>query len=115
MSPTLPSIPGILRKISGTVERTKANPPAGEPLLEIFQVARRLRLSDETVRRMLRRRELTGYRVSQRWRVAPADLARFLANARSDAKNGTSDQRCNRCIAGGRQSSRRLGKQGGVP
>jgi excisionase family DNA binding protein len=57
-----------------------------EPLLTVEQVAGRLCVDDETVRRWLREGQLQGYRLGSRWwRVSEADLSRFLEAARKSA------------------------------
>jgi excisionase family DNA binding protein len=49
------------------------------PLLEVFQVARRLNVSPESVRRLLRARKLSAIRLGTRcWRVDPVDLQAFV-------------------------------------
>ena len=46
-----------------------------QKLISPHAVARRLGLSEETVRRMLRRGELNGRKFGQQWRVDPEDLS----------------------------------------
>jgi excisionase family DNA binding protein len=59
-----------------------------EPLLTVEEVAQRLRLDVEVVRRYLRRGELAGMRFGNRggWRISEADLAAFLAARRAAAE-----------------------------
>jgi excisionase family DNA binding protein len=50
------------------------------PLLKVKEVARRLAIHPSTVKRLIRRGELVGYRVNTRgdWRVTPEDVAAYL-------------------------------------
>lgn len=54
---------------------------ADDDLLNVSDVAARLRVNDETVRDWLRRNELHGYNLGGRagWRVPTSEVARFLA------------------------------------
>lgn len=47
-------------------------------LLTVKEVAEKLRLSEEAVRRLLRSNVLHGYTVQGSWRVEPEDLADYL-------------------------------------
>ena len=77
-----------------------SRPPVAAPahLLEVFQVAHRLSMSAEFVRRLIRQRKLPAIRLGARsWRVDPRDLDEFL-NARhtqptTDARPPTSSIR----------------------
>jgi excisionase family DNA binding protein len=42
------------------------------------EVARRLHLNEQTVRRYLREGQLGGYRLGNRWLITDADVLRFL-------------------------------------
>ncbi|QEL15601.1 helix-turn-helix domain-containing protein [Limnoglobus roseus] len=55
---------------------------ASDPL-KPSEVARRLRVSEETVRSMLRNGELTSFKVRSQWRVRVADLEAYM-NRRAD-------------------------------
>jgi excisionase family DNA binding protein len=60
-------------------------------LLTVPEVADRLRLSQETIRRMLRDRRLSGFRPggdSAGWRVSERDLAAFIRE-RIETTEGT--------------------------
>ena len=57
-----------------------------QPLLSVEQIAKRLNVSEITVRRWLLRGQLTGYRFSGEWRVEPADLEAFLQEKRRPKK-----------------------------
>jgi excisionase family DNA binding protein len=48
-------------------------------LLTSEQVAERLSVAPEVIRRWLRQGALRGFRLAGRWRIAPEDLERFLA------------------------------------
>ena len=45
--------------------------------LTIPEVAERLRVSDKTVRRLLKRGELRGLKVGAQWRISTSDLVAF--------------------------------------
>lgn len=61
---------------------TKETTTADEAWLTPADVARRLRVSVKTVRRELDRSHLIGHRIGSQWRIAPADLADYLAARR---------------------------------
>ncbi len=48
------------------------------PLLTTSQVSKRLNLNPYTVREMLRRREIKGYKIASEWRVDPQDLEAYI-------------------------------------
>ena len=50
-------------------------------MLEPYQVAHRLHVSVEFVRRLIRLHKLPAYRIGGAWRVDPRDLAAYLADA----------------------------------
>ena len=58
----------------------ESQPPlAATPhLLEVSHVAHRLSLSEDFVRRLIRRRQLAAIRFGTRYRVDPADLQAFI-------------------------------------
>ncbi len=62
----------------------------GEPeFLSVMDVATRLQLSHETVRRWASEGRLAAVRVGRQWRIYPHEVDRFLARAtRSDAGDG---------------------------
>lgn len=86
-----PTVPPRLRPrkpqhINGLANTTTA-PPAppsltdGDPLfLKVREVAVKLHISDETVKRMVRRGELRGRRIGRCWRVETASLREWLAH-----------------------------------
>jgi len=51
-------------------------------LLTVPDVARRLNLSDKTVRRMIQAGELEAYQIRRQWRISERDLCAFLAQQR---------------------------------
>jgi len=53
----------------------------GSEWLTVEQIATRMQVTPETVRRWLRRRELRGVRLSDKagWRIQGAELDRYLA------------------------------------
>jgi excisionase family DNA binding protein len=60
-----------------------------EEFLSVLDVAKRLQLSDETVRRWAAEGRLAAVRVGRQWRIYPHEVDRFLARAtRSDAGEG---------------------------
>jgi excisionase family DNA binding protein len=68
--------------------------PGGGRLLTVAEVAERLRTHPETVRRWMREGKLRGVRLGGPklgWRVAEAELERFLADAgaRGTGNEGT--------------------------
>jgi excisionase family DNA binding protein len=52
---------------------------ADERLLSVLDVARRLSVSEGTVRCLISTGELEAYRVKHQWRVSPASFAEYLA------------------------------------
>ena len=63
--------------------------PAEPEFLSIMDVAKRLQLSDETVRRWVREGRLASVRVGRQFRIYPHEVDRFLAGAtRSHADEG---------------------------
>jgi excisionase family DNA binding protein len=61
-----------------------------ERMLTVDQVAGRLQVNEQTVRRWLREGELTGTPFGGRagWRVNEEDLLAFLARRRAEAEQG---------------------------
>jgi excisionase family DNA binding protein len=59
-----------------------------EKLLTVEDVAERLQVHPETVRRWLREGWLTGYRISRRggWRIRPASVEAMLAEMQPEGK-----------------------------
>ena len=65
--------------------------PGGGRLLTVAEVAERLRTHPETVRRWMREGKLRGVRLGGPklgWRVAEAELERFLADAGAPGTGG---------------------------
>lgn len=56
--------------------------PLREPLLTVRDVARLLRVSDKTVRRLVAGRKLRSIRVGRVLRFLPADLFRYVEAGR---------------------------------
>jgi excisionase family DNA binding protein len=52
----------------------------------VFQVAYRLRVSPEFVRRLIRGRQLPAIRIGGHWRIDPCDLQAYLDQARTIEK-----------------------------
>jgi excisionase family DNA binding protein len=54
----------------------------GDELLTVEQIANRMKVTPETVRRWLRSRKLRGVRLSDKagWRIRASELERFLAS-----------------------------------
>jgi excisionase family DNA binding protein len=57
-----------------------------EELLTVQEVAKTLRVSKDTVWRLLREKRLTGYRVSGSWRVHQDDLQKYLDSQKQQAE-----------------------------
>jgi len=59
----------------------------GDELLTVEEIAERVKVTPETVRRWLRGRRLAGIRLSDKagWRVKVSELERFLAGMTSTA------------------------------
>ena len=51
---------------------------ADDRYLEVAHVAHRLRTCEETVRRLIRAKELRAIRLGRNWRVDPVDLQGFI-------------------------------------
>lgn len=48
------------------------------PLYTVKEVAKRLRISEESVRRLLRSKQLQGYFIQNEWRISQEHLQTFL-------------------------------------
>jgi excisionase family DNA binding protein len=62
--------------------------------LTVPEVAARLRLSSETIRRMLRDGRMAGFRIgadNAGWRVSERDLAAFIQDRRQASKDDRND------------------------
>ena len=59
-----------------------------ETLLKVEDVAERLQVHEETVRRWLREGRLEGYRISRRggWRVKPESVVKMLEDMNQEGK-----------------------------
>jgi len=57
-----------------------------QELLTVEEVAKILRVSKDTVWRLLRNKELAGYRVSGSWRIHPDDLKKYLDSQKSNTE-----------------------------
>lgn len=55
-------------------------------MLSVAEVAKRLKVSDQTVLRLIAAGELLAYRVGRAYRVAEADLRSYLDRARVAVK-----------------------------
>jgi excisionase family DNA binding protein len=62
-------------------------------LLTVSETARRLRLNQETIRRMARQGRLPGVRISRHWLFAEQDLVELLEQAKVKAPEQPSSQR----------------------
>lgn len=49
------------------------------------EIAQRLKLDPETIRRWIRRGELPAVKVARQWRVSAGELDRFLATMRAQS------------------------------
>ena len=61
---------------------------AGEELLTVEEIARRMKVNPETVRRWLRSKRLHGVRLSDKagWRVRASEVERFLTQLEEEGK-----------------------------
>lgn len=57
-------------------------------LLEVSHVAHRLSVSEEFVRRLIRKHKIAAIRLESRWRVDPVDLQAFIDKRREASQNG---------------------------
>jgi excisionase family DNA binding protein len=64
--------------------KTDAAPAIGDRLLTLREAAEVLRLSTRTVREYVKRREIKGKLIGNRWRFRRADLDAFFENAPSE-------------------------------
>lgn len=62
-------------------DRSKRSNPTTE-LHTVTDVADRLKVSEKTVRRLIKSRELEAYQIRRQWRVSEADLIIYLARQR---------------------------------
>lgn len=58
--------------------------PRDETMLSVTDIAERLKIHPETVRRLVRAGKLKGHRIARQVRVTEADLAAFLATGATD-------------------------------
>jgi len=64
------------------------HPPHVPPLLEVHEVAYRLKSSQESVLRLIRKGKLPAIRVFRTWRIDPVDLKAFIDAHRVSNGNG---------------------------
>jgi excisionase family DNA binding protein len=57
-----------------------------ERYFTVQQVAERLQVNEQTVRRWLREGALKGVRLAERWRVTDGDVREFIDKQRPEAK-----------------------------
>jgi excisionase family DNA binding protein len=77
------------QKVSANLENTQKKrvldaPAIGERLLTLREAAEVLRLSTRTVREYVKRGEIRGKIIGNRWRFRRADLDAFFENAPSE-------------------------------
>lgn len=65
-----------------------------DPLLTVEEVAERLKVHPESVRRWLRAGTLTGHRVTRRagWRIPESAFLQFSRGEASEAADGASEE-----------------------
>jgi len=51
--------------------------------LTVEEVAQKLRVSADTVLRLIKRKKLVAYKISGVWRIDPADLQKYLNSQRN--------------------------------
>lgn len=54
-----------------------------EEFMTVEEVAQLLRMSEETVKRLLRGKQLVGYKIGGAWRIDRADFAAYLAKQKN--------------------------------
>jgi len=78
-----------------TKHKDEPDQAIGDRLLTLCEAAEVLRLSERTVREYVKRREIRGKLIGNRWRFRRADLDAFFENAPSEwdfaGKNGDAD------------------------
>ncbi len=57
-----------------------------EELLTVEEVASKLKVSEETVKRLLRQKQLPGYKISGQWRISQTDLSAYLTKQKNIQK-----------------------------
>lgn len=77
---------------SGTVLLMDDRGAEPEPFLTLREAAGRLRVSDSTIRRMVKGRNLPATRIGGQWRVSRADLAAYIARHRQAGRGEAEDQ-----------------------
>jgi len=60
-------------------------------LLTIEDVAKKLQIGEEQVRRLARGKKLAAVKVGDLWRFTPSDVADYVARNRTAASEGSSD------------------------
>lgn len=55
-------------------------------LLDIKQVQDRLKVSERTIFRLIKKGELKGFKVGREWRFEESDIAEFIARQRREAE-----------------------------
>lgn len=61
--------------------------PAKQPAMSLDDVAKRLGVSTQTVRRLIARQQLPAFRVGKLWRVWPSDLETFIRAGASSSQD----------------------------
>ena len=72
------------REAAMTKQAVAESPSLGEGFLMLREAAEVLRLSTRTVREYVKRREIKGKLIGNRWRFRRADLDAFFENAPSE-------------------------------
>jgi excisionase family DNA binding protein len=70
------NVSSVKRSAKGSVDET-----CSAPMRDIPTIARRLVVSEKTVRRLIRRGELRAYRIGRQFRVSEQDLLNFLESS----------------------------------
>lgn len=60
---------------------------ANQSYLDSKDVMNRLKISESTFMRMLRKKELTGFKIGREWRFTEEDIAAFEAKRREAAQD----------------------------
>lgn len=61
-------------------------------LLDIKQVQQRLRVSERTVFNLIKRGELTGFKVGREWRFTESDINAYIERQRQKAVQSAEDE-----------------------
>jgi len=58
-----------------------------ENILTLEEVAKRLRVSERTILRLLKQQRIKGYKVGRAWRFEPTDVEEYVQHQRKEAEH----------------------------